>query len=301
VRSAIRELDYQPHAGARALRSNRTNVVGLVMPFGEPADISVLPFVGAIAQAAHEYGVNLLLLTADRGANEVRRVVQSAMVDSLIVLQVNLQDEHVEALAGIGRPVVLIGDPEVTQGLPCIDLDFHRAGRMLVEHLSRLGHHSVGYIGQPQVMFDRNTAYVHRALAGAQEAASDCGMTWLMEPCDATRSAVDRATRDLFARRPTLTSLVVFNEPAVPLVIDSLVALGKRVPEDISVVAIANKDALTAPRPAISGVSVPAAELGRRAAQLVMDPDAKVPTAPILLPPEFVRRDSDMPPTAENQ
>jgi LacI family transcriptional regulator len=296
VQAAIRDLDYRPHNGARSLRSSRTNVIGLVMPFQEPHDVSALPFIGAIAESSSRQGVNLLLLTADRGTSEIERVVRSNMVDSVIVLQISLNDERVDTLAGLGCPVAMIGIPEDPQGLPAIDFDLHRAGAICVDHLAGLGHSSVAYIGQPRVMFDRGTAYVHRALQGAREAAERHGMSWSMQPCDASRAATDRAVRDLLIRQPDVTGLVVFNEPAVPHVLESLVSFGRRVPEDISVVSIGNESALTGTRPAVSGISFPAEELGRAAAEIVLAAGTEpLPaTDPVLLPPTFVRRDSDM-------
>lgn len=296
VHAAIRELDYRPHAGAQSLRSSRTNVIGLVMPFREPHDVSALPFIGAIAESSSRQGVNVLLVTADRGVSEIERVVRSNMVDSVILLQVSLYDERVDTLARLGCPVAMIGVPEDPQGLPAVDFDLARAGAVCVDHLAELGHRSVAYVGQPQVMFDRRTAYVHRALRGAREAAERHGMSWSMQPCDATRAATDRVVRDLLAREPDLTSLVVFNEPAVPHVLESLVSFGRRVPEDVSVVSIGNESALTSTRPAVSGISFPAEELGRAAAEIVLNAGTEpLPaTEPVRLTPTFVRRDSDM-------
>jgi DNA-binding LacI/PurR family transcriptional regulator len=297
VEAAIRDLKYRPHAGARSLRSSRTNVIGLVVPFHRPHDVSALPFIGAIAAASYAKGFNVLLLTADRGAAEIDRVVRSAMVDSLIVLQINLHDDRMEVLTDLDRPVALIGIPDDTHGLPCIDFDFHGAAALCVAHLADLGHRSVAYLGQPQLMYDRGTAYVQRALEGAREAAERHDMSWSTQPCEATRAATDRAIRDALVRQPDLTSVMVFNEPALPHVLESLASSGKRIPEDISVVSIANEAALTGTRPAVSGVSIPAEELGTAAAEMVLSAPAgpSPDTEPVLLPPIFVRRDSDMP------
>src|SRR3954471_16938679 len=56
VMAAIEELTYEPNQGARALASQRTNVVGLVVPFSPGADTgALLPFIETIASTAREH------------------------------------------------------------------------------------------------------------------------------------------------------------------------------------------------------------------------------------------------------
>src|SRR5439155_12349837 len=68
VLDAIEQLTYQPNAGARALASQRTQVVGLVVPFGPNADTAgLLPFIETIAICARAEDHDVLLVTADEG------------------------------------------------------------------------------------------------------------------------------------------------------------------------------------------------------------------------------------------
>ena len=63
VQQAIDQLTYQPNAGARALASRRSQVIGLVVPFGADADTTgLLPFVETIAQCAREADHDVLLM-----------------------------------------------------------------------------------------------------------------------------------------------------------------------------------------------------------------------------------------------
>src|ERR1700751_6419506 len=75
VLEAIEALTYQPNAGARALASQRTRVIGLmVVPVHGPGldgvpDAGALPFIETIASSAREHDHDVLLVTgAERSA-----------------------------------------------------------------------------------------------------------------------------------------------------------------------------------------------------------------------------------------
>ena len=79
VEDAIEHLTYQPNAGARALASRRTRVIGLVIPFiPELHMASIMEFVSVIANTARRYDHDILLVTEDEGAAGLRRVVGHA-------------------------------------------------------------------------------------------------------------------------------------------------------------------------------------------------------------------------------
>src|SRR5574337_223279 len=64
VLAAIEKLGYSPHAGARALASNRSNVLGLMVPLREDVNVSVvMQFVSAVVTTARTFEQDVLLLT----------------------------------------------------------------------------------------------------------------------------------------------------------------------------------------------------------------------------------------------
>src|SRR3954467_8132034 len=82
VLAAIEELTYEPNAGARALASQRTRVIGLVIPFGSGSDTAnLLPFIETIAGAARANDHEVLLVTADEGSAGLRRIAGRSLCD----------------------------------------------------------------------------------------------------------------------------------------------------------------------------------------------------------------------------
>ncbi|WP_091558183.1 LacI family DNA-binding transcriptional regulator [Micromonospora pattaloongensis] len=271
VLASIRTLGYHPNAGARALASRRANVIALVLPLRSGIHLPVLmQFATAVVTTARTYDHDVLLLTADEGPAGLRRIAASAMVDGVVVMDVEMRDPRVPFLRELERPSVLIGFPDDAAGLTCVDLDFHRAGEACVDHLAALGHRDIALLGAPAVVYERDTGFAHRTRAGVVDAARRHGMTAVAQPCEEQPEAVRRAVAGLLERHPELTGLVVHNEAAVAHVLAALPALGRTVPDDVSVVAICPDEVAERAGPALTSVLVPAEEVGRQAVSLLM-------------------------------
>jgi len=287
VLTSIRTLGYHPHAGARSLASNRANVIALVLPLRAGMHLPVLmQFASSVVTTARQHRHDVLLVTADEGPAGLRRIAASAMVDGLIVMDVEMRDTRVPLLRELDRPSVLIGFPAESAGLTCVDLDFFRAGAACVEHLADLGHREIAFVGPPRAVYERGTGFAHRTMGGFREAADRRGMRAVAVPCEETFEAVQRQVAHLFDERPALTGLVVHNEAAVGHVLAVVRALGRTVPDDISIVAICPDEVAERTTPALDSVLIPAEEVGTRAVDLLMRKieGAHVPDASLLSP-----------------
>jgi DNA-binding LacI/PurR family transcriptional regulator len=294
VLASVRALGYHPHAGARALASNRSNVIALVLPLRTGMHLPVvMRFAVAVVTAARRFDHDVLLVTADEGPDGLRRVAASAMVDGLVLMDVELDDRRVPLLRSLDRPSVLIGFPADAAGLTCVDLDFHRAGAECLAHLAALGHRGVALLGAPQAVYERGTGFAHRTRTGFLDAAAAHGVRAVAGPCEENPVAVRLRIAELLSDEPGITGLVVHNEAAVEHVLSALRDLGRRVPEDVSVVAICPEEVAQRAVPALTSVQIPAEEVGIRAVDLLMCKLAgEDPPGSTLLPPQLTARGS---------
>jgi DNA-binding LacI/PurR family transcriptional regulator len=297
VEKSIRDLGYRPHAGARALASRRTSVLALVTPLrGELDTQATMEFAISVVTSARAHAHDVLLLTNDEGPEGLRRVAGSALVDGLILMDVELHDERVPVLRALGLPAVLIGVPDDASGLTCVDLDFTAAGARCVDHLADHGHRTVALIGHRAAVYRRESGFATRALAGFTARARERGLEALDFTCDGSRGEVGEIVARLLARKRPVTGIVVHNETALPALLEALRGAGRAVPEAVSVVAIAPDDIAERASPPLSGVDLPADELGGRAVELLM---AKLAGRPELgatfLAPRLVARASSGP------
>ncbi len=271
VEQSIRKLGYRPHAGARALAGNRSNVLALVVPLRADQNVPVvMQFVTAAVTTARTYDHDLLLLTKDEGPDGLRRVAGSSMADAIIVMDVEAAEPRVPVLLSLERPVVLIGVPDHPRGLTCVDLDFAAAGAVCVSHLSDLGHTEIALIGPSPAVYERGTSYAGRFLRGFSATAAERDMHAIARPCapsyEATRGCLD----DVLRTQPGTTGLVVHNEAVLPALLSDLRQRGVRVPQDISVVAVCPQDMATNQSIPLTSVAIPADEVGRTAVDMAM-------------------------------
>ncbi|NUR98227.1 MAG: LacI family DNA-binding transcriptional regulator [Kribbellaceae bacterium] len=297
VQRSVRALGYRPNASARALASQRSNVVALVIPLRTDMHVPVLmQFAAAIVTTARRFDHDVLLLTADEGPAGLERVAQSSLVDALVVMDVELHDERVPVLRDLPMPSVLIGYPEQADGLTCVDLDFVAAGAQCVDHLADLGHRSLALLGTPSTVYERQTAFAERTLTGFAEAAARRGVLGVETPCEHTFDAILETVGQLLHDHPDLTGLVIQNEPIIGPLLDVLRRLGRRVPEDMSLVAICADDVAERQVPQLSSVTIPAEQMGTLAVEALI---AKLAGSTVpeltLLPPTLTARGSSGP------
>ncbi|MGW2518198.1 LacI family DNA-binding transcriptional regulator [Streptomyces sp. NPDC001617] len=299
VEAAARELGYRPHAGARALASSRSNVLALVIPLRAGIHVPVvMQFAVSVVTTARRYDHDVLLLTQEEGEDGLRRVADTALVDALIVMDVQLHDPRLPLLRSLDRASVMIGFPADPEGLTCIDLDFKAAGEACVEHLARLGHRVVALVGSPPEVYVRGTAFAQRVVQGFTAAADRSGLSSSVHPCEASPAAARLVAEQLLREQPALTGVVVHNEPVLEPLIDAFEQLGLRVPTDLSVTAICPDELAESIRVPVTSVALPSAEVGERAVQLLMKKlgGGAVPES-TLLAPRMTERASTVPRT----
>ncbi|CAN5345536.1 LacI family DNA-binding transcriptional regulator [soil metagenome] len=296
VERSIRDLAYRPHAGARALASSRTNVIGLMAPLRVDVNVSVImQFVTGVVTAARTFDHDVLLLTQD-DATGLERVADGSMVDALIMMDIEADDPRVPVLVGLRQPAVLIGLPRDSAGLSCVDLDFDAAGRVAVRHLASLGHRRIALIGSPRAVLERHTSYADRMLRGFTAESRELGLVAVAVSCESSHTGAIAAVDQVLESMPDVTALVVHNEVALPAVIATLRERGRRVPDDMSLVAVCPEDVAVGQPLPLTSVDIPAHVIGHVAVEMAMARvEGEQPAETRLLLPVLTERQSTAP------
>lgn len=239
VEQAIEDLDYRPHAGARALRGARTRVLALSGPdTSGPYQASAGRFVHHIAQAAHRYDHDLLLLTGEESIQGLRRVEGSRLADGAVLMSILTDDPRIELLRELRFPAALIGKPRDPQGLPWCDFDFEEAAATAVRELARAGHRDIAFLASTDAEFRDGLNYAPRTVSGARAAARAGGLRLSVVRSSASHQTLARRVRGLLDSDPTPTAIVTHYQS--PWLLSILREAGYHVPTDISVVMVAN-------------------------------------------------------------
>ncbi len=255
-----------------------------------------MQFVAGVVTRARENELDVLLLTQD-DVGGIERVSDGSMVDAVIAMDVEDDDARIPSLLAMRQPAVLIGVPGRAAGLSCVDLDFEEAGRLALEHLTALGHRRVALIGPPRSVLARHTSYADRMLRGYRAQATADGIEALVETCEGTAVGAREATDAVLARMPDVTAVVVHNESALPAVIAALRGTGRRIPQDVSLLAVCPTDVALSQSIAVTSIDVPGRQIGAAAVDMVLTRLGGGDEAIIrLVAPTVTERESTAPP-----
>lgn len=302
IHAAARELDYRPNFAGRALKLARSNVIALIVPDLTNAVFTELMHGVQESALAHDYMVLLgraedIQPGVDAPADDViGRLIGEGRVDGMLVqLGADADRESVESVLKTGAPVIFINSIEPGH-VGAVALDDDAGARLATEHLIELGHTRIALAGG-------TTFTAQRRERGFMAAMADAGLAVPTEfstafgylPADG-RSAL----RALMALKEPPTGLFVANVNAAIGALAEARALGVRIPEDLSVVAM--HDAWTAENtwPPLTTVKMPLRELGARAVESLFkrmkdgDVEDIIVDAP---PPVLIARESTAAPS----
>jgi DNA-binding LacI/PurR family transcriptional regulator len=271
--TAMKELEYRPHALARGLASKRSRIIALHFPAPERGlGITELEFVTSAADAARENDYNIMLLPSDMpDLNELQQFTQQGLVDGVIIMEVRLNDERINLLREIGFPFSMIGRCADTNGIGYVDIDFERTIEEVVNYLVGLGHKHIAFLNQSQSAFDAGYGPVVRAAAEFMKAMQSAGLESIAQFCRSAPSAGYEACNELLAEHPDLTALITMNERAIPGIMQAIADRDWHIPDDFSLVVIVSSARVAElMTPPLTTSDTPAAELGRLGVELLV-------------------------------
>ncbi len=293
VHEVIAELGYETNLGARALRSSRTGILGVLVAEFEPFSTQLLKGVSS-AMATTDYEL-LAFAGAIHGETvgwerrSLRRL-GGTLVDGAIIVTPTVIEP------GAAVPVVAI-DPHTGNGdVPTVDSDNVGGARTAIEHLISLGHTRIGMIRGRE---DLESARLREK--GFRQAMAAAGVevdeTLLATGSYRAESAVAPA-RLLLDRRDRPTAIFAANDLMAIRTVEVARSLGLRVPEDVSVIGFDNVPESALAQPALTTVAQPLAELGRTALHLLLTLLAgkKLEQTHVRLQTTLVERASTAPP-----
>lgn len=266
VETAVEELGFTPNAGARALATSQTKVLGLFARFMEDEFApAMMQYILGVTDGARDLGYDTLLVSEEDGVRALRRLADSRMVDGFVLLNVAEHDDRLPLLRSARQPGALVGLPENTGGVDVFDVDFAAVGRLMVDHLHRLGHRELVLVSQPEHVVARGGAYVWRLANAAAQRATELGVTLHGRFAASGQPEIGRDLGAILDAHPTATGLLLNNEAAAAALPSVLAERGLRAPHDLSVIGrYSDEFARTFSLP-YSAIDSAADELGRRA------------------------------------
>jgi DNA-binding LacI/PurR family transcriptional regulator len=294
VRQAIKELNYQPDHVARSLRAKRTMTVGMLV-----SDIAN-PFYADVVRGAQDVlsdkHYSLILCNTDEAPERELSTLQVLIqkkVDGLIVVATGANVEPLREASNAGISIVLVDRQLPGNWLDTVLVDDERGAYEAVWHLLQLGHRQIGaIIGKIGISTTDNRR------RGYEAALRDFGVPVdpaLIQTGHSTIQGGIAAAHALLDHRPRPTAIFAANNLMTVGVFLALKERGLRCPEDLAVVGFDDMVWLSAFTPGLTTVAQPNYELGKRAAELLLDRlTGHPPESPrlVTLPPKLIVRES---------
>ncbi len=304
VFAAMDKLHYIPNLMAQGLAGRSSNLIAMLFPSQERGISNAdLEYVLGAANAARELGYHLILWpTADRDVEEVIALGQAGLIDGVLLMEVRLEDERVEALEGAGMSVGLIGRVrDESEEVLFADRDFEGAVTDAVDYLAGLGHEHIAFLNGSRQIVRLGFGATVRAEEAFKSSMRSRGLKAVNLYSRSTVDAGRAALRHMVVRHPEITAVVAMNADAVIGFLQEARGQGIAVPTQLSVVSIATPDSFASGTdPELTTISPPATEIGGAAARQLIGrlANLELPREPRLFRGELVVRGSSAPPRA---
>jgi DNA-binding LacI/PurR family transcriptional regulator len=267
IKQMMSELGYRPNPTAVALKRGISRVVAYVSPFNELRGSIVDTLIG-VERAAREAGWTVVMQSLDdltpasvRSATDTlaRNAVDVAIVVSPV-------DATSDALRELDAEVPAVGIWTPASALePIAGPDVQRAAEAATEYLLRLGHKTVAHVSGPLgwMVTEHHRVGWERTLAAAgREIIPPVPTDWT--PDDGRRAGLEL----LQDRR--VTAVFAANDGLALGVMHAARDLGRRVPEDLSVIGYDDLPEAAHYAPALTTIAQDFADIGVRAFDAAM-------------------------------
>jgi LacI family transcriptional regulator len=273
VEDAMEALGFVRNESARQLRVGHSSTLAYVMlDATNPFFTDVARGMEGVAEAA---GLSLFLCNSDQRVERERTYLtrlEQQRVQGVLITPSDATSSLLSELPRRGTPLVIVdrtrsGDTHCT-----VAVDDELGGRLAVEHLVELGHERVAFVGGPA-----HLGQVRDRLQGARTAWSEAGLDpaglSVLDTDGLTVVEGSRAAQRIAgtSRRTRATAAFCANDLLALGVLQGCLGLGWRVPEDLAVVGYDDIDFAAAAAVPLTSVRQPRRELGRRAAELLLD------------------------------
>jgi LacI family transcriptional regulator, galactose operon repressor len=287
VLKVIQSTGYRPNVAARALASQRSWMIGLVLPRSVSsffADPYFPRLTQGIAQACNQYDFTLglfLIGTPDDEEKIYSRVSRKGWLDGILIQSGQIGDQLIDRLVNSNVPLVVVGRPFNPEQVTYIDVDNVSAAYTVVAHLIGLGYKRIATITgliNSAVSLDRKEGYL-KALIEHGLAVDKS----LIVEGDFTETSGYRGMTQLLTASPD----AVFAASAVR-------EAGLSVPHDIAFVGFDDLPLATFPDPPLTTVRQPIYQFGFKAVEILIDliENGIKPSRRIIMDTELVIRDS---------
>lgn len=270
VREAALQLGYSPDPIARALRGDKTHLLGLIVrEIADPFFASVIEEVNGYARAA---GFGMVLGHARSDVEEGLQIVRALdlrQCDGVFLLG-DLRDDPaiIRTLLGKGKPVVALCRGRRFGALPTVNTDNDLGIDLLVKHLVELGHRHIAFLDGGWIGDIRER--LSRFLYHKETLPETKHLMWLHVESNNWQGGYD-AMRSLLTMEPRPTAVMASDDAMAIGVLRAAYEAGLQVPLDVSVTGFDDIGLAAFSIPSLTTIRQPVGAMAKLAVSKMLD------------------------------
>jgi LacI family transcriptional regulator len=294
VLKAAEELGYRPNPIARGLKTNRSYTIGVLVP--DLTNPLFPPILRGIEDGLETAGYTPLTANTDNDPERElldAQTMRARQVEGIIAATARSDHRLHDALLEAGIELVLVNRRQAELPVSSATADDRMGMRLAVEHLLSLGHTRIAHIAGPldySTGLDRHESFLETMRAAGVE--PDPELVVVAEAF--TESEGERLCGQLVDAGREFTAIAAANDLLALGCYDVFAERGIRCPEEISVVGFNDMPFAARFSPPLTTIHIPHYEIGKAAADLMLDrlQDGDTPPREIRLEPSLVVRGS---------
>lgn len=269
IEQAIIELDYRPNILARSLKQKTTTTIGVIV--ANILHTFSSQIIRTIEDACNEADFHVMVCNADDDPEKERKYIEmlrAKQVDGIILLPTGSNVELYEEMARTNYPVVFVDRTVPGLGIPSVMLDNDKAAGLAVEHLLGNGYERIGIITNvvknitPRL--ERVSGYKN-ALIRNGHPVNDRYIKNLEV------SHVQQGLEEMLQLESPPQAILAGNDLVLIEVLKHIKQKEIRIPSELAVIGIDEVSFSEFYEPALTIVEQPAIEIGKKAAELLLN------------------------------
>ncbi len=270
IEEAIEELHFEVNEIARGLKTNRTRLIGIIIPeLNNPFFAEVVAEMEDILRN-HGYATMICdCRTDEKREAEAIEFLKKRRVDGVFAMPVAKNGTCFQELQESGIPVVTVDRKLKDLDCDCVLVDNRGGTKLAVERFIQAGHKRIG------IITGKNDVYTTKErLLGYYDALEEAGIAQddrLIANGQFTIRGGAVALKELVENNADMTAVYVCNYEMMVGAMIEINELGLRIPEQLSLIGFDNMEFAKACVPRLSIVTQPTKEIAMEAASCMLD------------------------------
>mgnify|MGYP006274845663 FL=1 len=294
VQKAVEKLDYQINDSARILRTNTSNLIGVIGAGMERPFLANL--LKGIEAEARERGYALIYGDSDGEFEKEQNylnIMKQKKIDGIILITTNYYNDLLSIVKNYQIPVVFasgyISDPEIS----CVTVDNVAGAYDIVEFLCQAGHRDIAFIKGPDLDLLASQERLRGVKLALRLSEIKYNPNRFIEG-DFTFESGYSAAEKIINKFPDVTAIFAFNDEMAVGAIRYLKEQNIKVPEEISVVGFDGIELGKYTDPSLTTIEQSGYQLGLKSIEMLnkIINKEKIEDNKVFIPHKLVVRES---------